>query len=263
MKRVAHYVLRTTTALAVVLAWVAPANATQRASLSVSLSPERLGAGTTIQFGFKLRGQRHKLPPPLTSIDLRYPANLGIVTSGLGLATCTAQRLEVYGPEGCPPNALMGRGSAIVGMNFGPEVIKERGYITIWMAPIQGGRITLVFDAEAFQPVTDYLTLPSQLETAPPPYGGSLNTSIPPIEVLPEGRNASILEMQATLGPKNITYYERKNGQRVPYQPAGIALPNKCPPHGFPFSAIFSFEDGSKTTATHAVPCPRATGRTF
>ena len=244
--------------VALTLALTSPAHGAQSASLSVALSPERLGAGTTIFFRFRIRSPGNALPTPLRAIDLLYPANVGLVTSGLGLATCTSARLQLAGAEGCPANALMGRGTARVGIAFGPVIVYETGYITIWMAPVQDGHLALLFNAEANTPILADLVLESQDLAAPAPYGGSLVTTIPPLESLPGASDGSIIEMHASIGPRNITYYEHRHGQRVPYQPDGIVLPARCPALGFPFAATFTFQDGSRTTARRRVACPRA-----
>jgi hypothetical protein len=47
--------------------------------------PEHLGQGTTIAFGFTIATASDQVPSPLTTLDIDYPANLGIGTSGLGL----------------------------------------------------------------------------------------------------------------------------------------------------------------------------------
>jgi hypothetical protein len=69
------------------------ADATPTARLSAALSPEHLGQSTTIVFGFTIATTTGQVPSPLTSLDLYYPANLGIGTSGLGLDTCSAPLL--------------------------------------------------------------------------------------------------------------------------------------------------------------------------
>lgn len=256
--RARHRFLCATLPATMLLMLVGPARATQSASLTVSLNPDQPGAPTTISFAFAIKAPTRQLPSPLTSIALSYPKNVGIVTSGLGLATCTTQELETDGPEGCPPNALMGTGSATVGIAFGPEILYETGEITIWMAPVEAGEITLIVNAETHTPVMDDLILPSQLLAAPAPYGGTLQTPIPPLTTLPGAPNGSILTMHATLGPKNLTYYERKDGRRVPYHPAGIILPSSCPHDGFPFTATFKYENGTADTSARRIPCRKS-----
>src|SRR5580693_1311445 len=79
--------------LALAIAPPAPAGAAQSVRLDAALRPENLGQGTTIEFGFTVITHNGQPPSPLTGIDLYYPANLGLATSGLGLETCTAATL--------------------------------------------------------------------------------------------------------------------------------------------------------------------------
>jgi hypothetical protein len=97
----------------------------------------------------------------------------------------------------------------------------------------------------------------TQLLEAPPPYGGQLATTVPLIPTLPEAPYASVISMTSTIGPMNVTYYAWFKGKRVPYHPAGLRLPERCPKGGFPFAAEFSFFDGSHIRASTTVPCPR------
>lgn len=224
--------------------------------LHVALTPERLGAGTTIEFGFTVRAAGKRVPSPLSAVELLYPANIGLITSGLGLATCTTAMLRLLGPEACPTNSLMGRGSALVEIPVGPEVVSERGAITIWMGPPQNGSVSLLFYADGRTPVLAELIFPGVILDAPAPYGGRLTTRIPAIPSLPEAPDAAVVQMHATIGPKGVTYFERRNRMRVPYKPPGIVLPQRCPRGGFPFAAIFSFADGTHATARSPVPCP-------
>jgi hypothetical protein len=69
--------------------------------LAVTLTPEKLGAGTTIGLSFQI-ASNGRTPSSLTAVDLSYPANIGLITSGLGLATCEPTALETLGPIGCP-----------------------------------------------------------------------------------------------------------------------------------------------------------------
>jgi hypothetical protein len=228
----------------------------------VALTPERLGAGTTIEYGFRVLAPRGRVPSPLSSVELLYPAHIGLITSGLGLATCSTATLEALGPQACPADALMGRGSALVEIPVGPAIISETGNVTTWMGPPRNGRVSLLFYAEGRSPVLAELIFPGLILDAPPPFGGRLATQIPEIPTLPEAPDAAVVELHATLGPKQVTYYESRRQRRVAYTPNGIVLPRSCPRGGFPFAAVFAFLDGSRASARTAVPCPgRHAGR--
>jgi hypothetical protein len=79
---------------------------------------------------------------------------------------------------------------------------------------------------------------------------------VPLVPSLPEAPDVAVVQLHATFGPKDLTYYEREHGKLVAYHPKGILLPNTCPHGGFAFSASFTFLDGSHTTAQTRVPCP-------
>ena len=164
-------------------------------------------------------------------MSLYYPANIGIVTSGLGLETCSAAQLQAQGR--CPSDSLMGYGSALVALFFGSELIEERGKITTWMAPVQNGAITMLFYAEAPTPVSAELIFTGQLLEAPAPFGGQIGIDVPLLPTLPGAPDASLLKMTATLGPMNVTYYAWFRGKKIPYHPNGLRLPEACPHGGF------------------------------
>jgi hypothetical protein len=241
-------------ALALSMPLTASATAAPSAKLQVSLTPERLGAGTTIAFAFQITSPDGAVPPPLTNVDLRYPANLGLIPSGLGFTTCSRTELEAR--NACPPDSLMGYGSARAEIALGPELIVESAQITTWMAPIEDGHLTLLFLADARTPVESEIIFTSQILNAPPPFGGSLTTTVPIIPSAPEAPDVSITQMRSTLGPMHITYYQRFHGKTTAYHPQGIRLPHTCPHGGFPFAATFAFLDKSHTTASASVPCP-------
>jgi hypothetical protein len=247
------------TALALTLAPAAPlapasASADQSARLHVTLSPERLGGRTTIIFSFRIIPQRTLVPSPLVAMDLLYPAGIGLITSGLGLETCAAQQLEALGR--CAPDSLMGYGSALGEAFLGSEVVEESVRVTTWMAPVQNGHVALLLYAEGYTPTLAESIFSAEVLEAAHPYGGELATNIPLQGTWPGGPDISVVQMTATIGPKNVTYYAKFRGKRVAYRPNGVRLPDTCPHGGFPFAATFTFLDGSQASASTAVPCP-------
>jgi hypothetical protein len=227
------------------------------ASLSARLVPEHLGAGTTIEFGLTINPPPGEFPPALREIDLRYPANLGIETSGLGTATCRAATLETDGPPGCPKDSVVGYGSATVEVPFGTEILHETARATLFMAPLQHEDIGLLFYVNGESPVSAQLVFPGTVLPAPAPFGGDLATTVPLIASVPEAPDAAILALSMTLGPSGITYYEYAKHHKIAYRPRGILLPQRCPQGGFAFAANLTFADGALSQARTAVPCPR------
>jgi hypothetical protein len=227
------------------------------AKLSAALTPERLGRGTTIIFGFTIATTTGQVPSPLTALNLYYPNNLGLGTSGLGLETCSAATLEVDGPEGCPSQSQMGYGKGLVEIPFGPEILQETTQTMIFMAHVHEGRLGLLFYANGHSPVSAQIVFHGLVLPANRPFGGDLATTIPLVTTLPGAPNAAVVQLRSTIGPLHLTYYEHTRGRYRPYHPRGIVLPRTCPHGGFRFAASFSFEDGTQTSAHTTVPCPQ------
>jgi hypothetical protein len=227
------------------------------AKLSAALTPERLGGGTTIHFGFTVAYPPGQLPSPPRKIELLYPAELGIATSGLGIATCRAAKLEAKGPPGCPSDSVIGYGSGLVEVPFGPETLLEAMRVTTFMAPLKAGHLGLLFYADGETPVSAQLVFPGLVLPARFPFGGDLDTNLPLVPTLPEAPDAALMELTTTLGPSHITYYEYSRGHSIPYRPRGIRLPRTCPHGGFRFAATFTFADQTNASAHAEVPCPR------
>ena len=230
---------------------------TTSARLSASFTPERLGTRTTLDFGFSFSTPTSVVPPPLTEIELRYPSNLGIALSGLGLNTCDARTLETSGPPGCSPNAIMGYGEAFTGILLGTTVITEDAPITILRAPDQEGHLALLFYSEGTTPVNTRVVFPGLLLPSSAPFGGLVSIGIPLVPTLPGAPYISVIHLRATIGPRGVTYYEHLNGMTLAYRPLGILLPKSCPRHGFQFQARFDFLDGTHASARTAIPCTR------
>ena len=249
-------------ALLASIALAAGAHAGQRARLQVGLYPERLGHGTTIRFAFNITATGGALvPSPVTRIDLRYPKGFGLVTSGLGLASCAEKMLEELGPEGCPSESLMGEGTAIAEVQVGKEVVQEQAHTAIFMAPLGDENIGIEFLVNGYTPLAAELIFPGLLLAAAPPYSGDLSIPVPLLESYPQGRDVSLVQVRSTIGPLGLTYYEHQHGKLIPYTPSGIVLPSRCPAGGFPFSITFHFADGSTATNNQTVPCPRSPRR--
>ena len=66
----------------------ATAGAAQTVTLHTSFSPDRLGASTTIGFGFQIASTSGGLPSPLTGLSLHLPPGIDYVTTTLGLSIC-------------------------------------------------------------------------------------------------------------------------------------------------------------------------------
>jgi hypothetical protein len=225
--------------------------------LSAALTPERLGQGTTIHFGFTVTTPPRTVPSPVTGVELLYPENLGIATSGLGLETCTVGILEAHGPEGCPSQSQMGYGRALVVVPFGPEIIEEPAQTRVFMAHLTQGHLGLVFYAWGERPVDAWIVFGGLVLPTPPPYGGDLAATIPLVPTLPGAPYAAVVRFSTTIGPEHLTYYEHHRGRFLPYHPRGVILPRSCPAGGFHFGARLTFHNGTHASAATVVACPR------
>lgn len=253
------------TALAVVfLAVLTPASvlaASEQATLNASFSPNRLGAPTTITFGFHLVTTEGTAPPPLTGVDLEMPSGMNYTTTTLGLAICQPALLAAKGLAGCPPNSRLGYGSADVEVPFGTGAGHEIPEIQAVSGPSPKGNLTVLFYANGLYPVYAQLAFSGEVLPDSGSFGSQLATTVPLIASVPGGPDVSVLSVTSTIGPSRLTYYKHVHGRRVSFRPRGVAVPERCPPGGFPFSAEFTFLDGSHTSAQTTVPCPPARHR--
>ena len=135
--------------------------ARQIATLRASFSPERLGAPTTIFFGFRISSIPVGSSMPLTNVSVFLPSEMGLATSGLGLRNCLLSRLEAIGPPGCPSSALMGRGTATAEIPIGGEIVAESAQIEVFSARVREGRLALMVYANAPFPVSAQLVFPA------------------------------------------------------------------------------------------------------
>jgi hypothetical protein len=234
----------------------ASAQAAQTVALHTSFSPNRLGVSTTIGFGFTIGSTTGGLPSPLTHVSLRMPKGMNYVTTTLGLSICEPERLVEKGLAGCSPNSRLGYGSAFVEVPFGQGAGREIPEIAALMGPPHEGNIVVLFYANGIAPVYAQIVFAGELLPGEGAFGGNLDTSIPQIPSVTNGPPVSIINVNSTIGPNRLTYYKHVHGKLVGYKPQGISLPTKCPHGGFPFSAQFTFLDGSQVVATHNVLCP-------
>jgi hypothetical protein len=239
-------------------AWAPAAGAvTENATLQASFTPDVLGAGTTIGFGFHIATAEGLAPPPLTSIDLHMPAGMDYTGTTLGLAICQPEELLKKGLAGCPPNSRLGSGSAFVEVPFGTGSGKEIPEIQALMGPPSANsNIVVLFYANGQTPVFAQLVFKGELLPSTGRFGSELTTDVPAIPSVPNGPDVSIVSVQSTIGPSHLTYYKYVHGRRVSFHPIGIAVPVTCPHGGFPFAASFVFQDGSTASTSTTVPCP-------
>lgn len=238
------------------IAGTATPAAAETATLHATFSPDRLGASTTIGFSFALKASGGGIPAPLSAISLRLPPGIDYLSTTLGLAICQPAVLAARGPSGCPPNSLLGSGSALVEVPFGVSTGKEIPDIQAVMGPPANENIVVLFYANGVSPVLAQIVMQAELIPGSNTLPGRLETQVPLIASVPAGPPVSILSVNATIGPAGLTYYEKRHGHRVAFHPRGVSVPERCPRGGFRFSASFSFTDATSATAAYSIPCP-------
>jgi len=249
--------------------WTASANAaTATATSAVRVTAAfdrgaRLGAATALAVTLRLDPRR--LTAPVTEIRLAYPQELGLVSSGLGLATCTRPASDfaavlVSGPllGGCPPNAVMGYGEAhaIVRLLQSGQAIPEYATVTLLSGTIEQGKLGLVVYVDGQRPFGGELAFAGDVADAAPPFGGVLTVRMPAIPGIQGIATVSLAELRLVIGSHAIRYWRRQHGRRVAYRPDGIELPARCPRGAFRFRAEVRFADGGRSSTSSVTPCP-------
>lgn len=238
------------------------AAATSPVRVTASLDPDaRLGSPTSLSFGVQIDLADNG--SPVVETRLLYPAALGFATSGLGVESCRRPASDFVdvmiggrGLSGCPPNSVLGRGSARAEVRLGDLVIPEAATVTMLSAPVRRGRQGLVVLAVGRTPFGAKLAYTGEVLPAAAPFGGAFSLKVPPgIPAVPEVTLA-LTEMQFTIGGDDIVYRERVGGRTVAYRPEGIALPNRCPRGGFLFQAVMRFQNGKQLVTSTRAPCP-------
>jgi hypothetical protein len=225
------------------------------AKLQVGFAPYALGQATNVYFTLNILAPPGQIPPPLTQLEMRYPRDLGLDISGLGIKACARARLEVLGPSGCTAESYMGQGTAVAAIQIGPEVVHETAKIAILRAPELEGHIAMFFNLQATGPVEEQIVLPGLLLQAPPPYE-AISISVPIIPTFPDAPDVALTRLTAHFGPAGLTYYEHKHHKLIPYKPQGILLPHQCPKEGFKFAAKLTFAEYDSILTEADIPCP-------
>ncbi|HEX3692648.1 MAG TPA: hypothetical protein VHU13_04835 [Solirubrobacteraceae bacterium] len=207
-----------------------------------------------MRLAIKIDPAAESVPVAVSKVELGFPSDLGLATSGLGLAECDPARLALLGESVCPADSRLGAGSATVGVAFGPALVHEQVTLGLFAAPSSDGFIHLSILATGLEPIDARIVMSGVL------LPGRLQISVPAVPSVPGAPDVAVLSLQATLGGA-LTYYEHAHGHTIAYRPRGIALPDRCPPGGWRMSARVAFMDGSVSRAGTVVGCPRSTAR--
>ncbi len=164
--------------------------------------------------------------------------------------------LASTGPEGCPPNAQIGSGSAVVTVPFGPELVREQAPIVAVMGPPVHEQVVMLIYAEARTPILAQLILPGFLLPDSGAFGERLTSTVPVTATLPGADDAAITALKLDIDPPGLHYDKVMHERTVEYHPQGVAIPARCPRGGFPFRAVLRFQNGDTVTSRRTVGCP-------
>jgi hypothetical protein len=239
-------------ALSVCVCLPAGVQAAPSVSMHVALTPGRLGRPTAVDIDIQIATP--PVPPPLSTLAILYPSELGFTSGELGLESCSQSELEARGPAGCPANSRMGDGSARAQAPFASGTISETGRLQVIRGPELAGHTQLLFYVENSRPLNAQLAFSSVLLAASAPYE-QIQLAVPSIPSIPEAPDIALVSLHVTLDPRRLRYYETRHGRRVAYHPTGVILPHRCPRGGFPFGVQLSFVGGAHASARTVDPC--------
>jgi hypothetical protein len=250
-------ITRSLAVVLIMLCFTGTATAAPTVGLRVAFNPDIGGKRTTIELALRIGGGGDAPSSPVRSLALRFPANMGLASTTLGQANCAPAALISSGLNGCSGNARIGFGSASAVVPIGSESVHEKASLTAVLGPAAENRLEVLWYVEADEPVFAQLVFPSVVEEAAPPFGEELATSVPLVQAWPGGPDLALQTFNSSIGPTGLTYHRQVNGKTVAFHPFGMRIPRVCPPGGYPFGALLSFQDGTKATAVYYVPCPR------
>jgi hypothetical protein len=214
-----------------------------------SFSVDRGGARTAATLKVQLQGGENGVPPPLKKAVLHVPA--GLANEHLQWPTtlgCSGAHLRAHGARGCPPHSLIGSGSALLKWPEGGTTVgSEHARLWAFVGPTNG-EYALEILGEGAKPVHRRVVMRVPLAAETGPYSAALEVLVPAIPAFPGERDASIAELNLTLGGTPSAGH-RPSG-------LGIFVPRTCPEGGFPWEVDFTFTDGTSATAAATIPCP-------
>lgn len=227
-------------------ALAAPAQAGTSATISPSLSPDRLGARAALTFTVRYSGGEFGVPAPVRRSVMRFPAGLSLAIPDL--RSCPAARLRAHGARGCPVQSRLGGGHALLEAHAGSLTIREDAALSTFLGPPHNLQPTFDVLAQGYTPLDERMVLTGSVQADRAPYGEELAMSIPPIPTLSLLPDASILTLSLTIGASSSAHAGAA---------ATVLLPPSCPAGGFPFAGEFGYADGSSGSALATAACPR------
>ncbi len=211
------------------------------ASITPSLSPDRLGARAALTLTIRYAGGEFGVPLAVRKAILRMPAGMSLDVPSLH--SCTAARLRARGPSGCPARSQLGTGHALVETHAGTQTITEGIALRAFLGPPDNLRPTFDILAQGYSPIDERVVFGGSVLESSAPYGEQLVMSLPPIPSLPLEPDASLVTFSLTVGAR---------GRHT----TAVRVPASCPAGGLPFAATFTYADGSIGGALARIRCP-------
>jgi hypothetical protein len=228
----------------VALATGTSAQASTSATITPSLSPDRLGARASLKLTIHFAGGEFGVPSPVRNSVLELPA--GMTLEIPHLRVCHAASLRARGVSGCPARSRLGGGEALAETREGSQIVTENLALSTFLGPPRNLEPTFEVLAQGVTPVQESLVMVGSVLAGSAPYGEQLVVSIPPVLTLPMEPDASIVTLSLTVGVSHRRTVDRN----------AVLVPFTCPAGGFPFAARFIYADGSGSSALARVPCP-------
>jgi hypothetical protein len=221
--------------------FTATAHAETVATLTPLLSPDRPGARSALSLTIGFANSITGIPAPVRRATLRFPAGLTLEVPHL--SSCSATRLQARGASGCPKDAALGRGHALVEAPVGSQTIAEGISLWVFLGPPRNIQPVVEILGQGYTPFDERIVLTGTMLGANGPYGEALALAIPPIPTLALEPEASIVTFSLAIGAA-------ARGANT------VRLPAHCPQGGFPFAAEFAYADGSSSSSLATAPCP-------
>jgi hypothetical protein len=225
---------------------LARAQAQSSATITPSLSPDRLGAKGALTLTIHYAGGEFGVPSPVRRAVVKFPAGLSLNIPTL--RSCSAARLRARGASGCPAQSKIGSGHALVEAHAGSQLIAENITLWVFLGPLQNLQPTSEVLGEGYTPLAERVVLTGTVVASHAPYGEELVLNIPQIPTLPLEPEASIITLALTVGTSK---------HRLTHEANTVVVPGSCPAGGFPFAAEFTYADGSTGSALATALCPR------
>ncbi len=212
------------------------------ATIVPSLSPDRLGAHAALTLTIHYSGGELGVPAPVRRSVLRFPAGMSI--SVPTLHSCSTRRLRTDGAGGCPAQARLGGGHALLEGRAGSQIITETIALSAFLGSPHNLQPAFEVLGQGYTPYDQRTVLTGAVTQSDPPYGEGITMTTPAIHTVPLEPDASIVTLSLTVG--------RRHARTAP----AIVVPRSCPAGGFPFAAEFTYADGSHSATSTTVRCP-------